>query len=259
MLTIFISLCKLLTADGSNLWGQKAKFTGGTHDWEFSETTFTITKDIVGMALYALYRNDPLQGSAYFDDISVNVIQPLHTQNYGNVIENGACVSNGDRLPYNSIVNNNPVEGSDGLSHDCANFCHGYRGVDGYVGFSLRFKGQSNDPRWPVGRCQCQFKQGTIRPDLLVNGILVDISDSTSVWWGSEASNNVDLAMGNGNNDYVCYPYKQNIPCGEEVCPSNKVCKKSTNQCVPCLSYEDCLRNELCYGDDNGRECVYWG
>ena len=150
------------------------------------------------MALYALYRNDPLQGTAYFDDISVNVIQPLQTQSYGNVIENGACVSNGDRLPYNSIVNNDPVEGPDGLSHDCANFCHRYRGVNGYVGFSLRFKGQSNDPRWPVGRCQCQFKQGTNRPDT---------SGSTGNWWGSEASGPVDFNSGNGHIDYVCYPY----------------------------------------------------
>ena len=144
-----------------------------------------------------MYRNDPLQGAAYFDDISVNVIQPLHTQNYGNVIENGACVSDGDRLPYNSITSNDPVEGPDGLSHDCANFCHRYTGVNGYVGFSLRFKGPSN-PSFPIGRCQCEFKQGTTRPDT---------SGSTSNWWGSQASNYVDLAMGNGNDNYVCYPY----------------------------------------------------
>jgi len=123
----------------------------------------------------------------------------LIAQGYGRVIENGACVSDGDRLPYNSIVNNNPAEyHQDGIEMDCVYFCYRYRNVDGYVGFSLRFRGTTSLESYPIGRCQCQFKQGTTRPDT---------SSSTGYWWGSQASNYVDLERGNGSNDYVCYPY----------------------------------------------------
>ena len=122
----------------------------------------------------------------------------LTAQGYGSVIENGACVSEGDRLPYHAIVNNNPTEGSEGIEMDCANYCSSYRNVDGYVGFSLRFSGTANLESFPIGRCQCQFKQGTNRPDT---------SGSTGNWWGSEASGPVDFNSGNGHNDFVCYPY----------------------------------------------------
>lgn len=127
----------------------------------------------------------------------------LTAQGYGSVIENGACVSEGDSLPYNNIVNNNPTEGLEGIEIDCANYCSSYSNVDGYVGFSLRFSGTVNLENAPIGRCQCQFKQGTVRPE--------DTSDSTSVWWGSQASGPVDMAMGNGNDDYVCYPWSDAV------------------------------------------------
>ena len=83
LLNVHIScLFKLLnnshftTADGTKLWGQKATFTGGTHDWEFSEYSFTVPKAVNGILLYALYRDDPAQGTAYFDDLAVAVESP---------------------------------------------------------------------------------------------------------------------------------------------------------------------------------------
>jgi len=150
-----------------------------------------------------------------FSLFSVAQLQ-LTAQSYGDVIENGACVSEGDRLPYHNIVNNNPTEGPEGIEMDCANYCSSFSGVDGYVGFSLRFQGTSNLENAPIGRCQCQFKQGTVRPE--------DTSGSTSVWWGSSASGYVDLAMGNGNNDYVCYPWSDAVSAHEITCIHHDKC-----------------------------------
>ena len=64
------------TADGTQLWGQQARFTGGTHDWEFREYSFTVPKAVNSITLYALYRDDPAQGTAYFDDLAVTVETP---------------------------------------------------------------------------------------------------------------------------------------------------------------------------------------
>ena len=62
--------------DGSSLWGQIAKFPGGTHDFTLAEKTFVVPtgKTVTGMSLYAMYRNDPISsGVAYFDDVEVTV------------------------------------------------------------------------------------------------------------------------------------------------------------------------------------------
>jgi len=61
--------------DNTYLWGQVAMFTGGTSDWEFAEKTFVVPagKTVIGMTIYTMYRNDSAGGSAYFDDIKVNV------------------------------------------------------------------------------------------------------------------------------------------------------------------------------------------
>jgi len=61
---------------GTYLWGQTARFPGGTSlDWEYSSHSFTVPegKTVIGMTLYAMYRNDPLGGTAYFDDVEVKV------------------------------------------------------------------------------------------------------------------------------------------------------------------------------------------
>jgi len=78
----YLSLFKLLnnlhftTADGTKLWGRQARFRGGTHDWEFSEYSFTVPKAVRGIILYALYRDDKAGGTAYFDDLAVFVETP---------------------------------------------------------------------------------------------------------------------------------------------------------------------------------------
>ena len=144
----------------------------------------------------------------------------LTAQGYGSVIENGACRSEGDRLAYNNIVNINPTEGSDGIEMDCANYCSPYI-VDGYVGFSLRFSGTVNLESYPIGWCQCHFKQGTVRPE--------DTTGSTSVWWGSSASGPVDMAMGNGNSNYVCYPWSDAVSVFKKLfwalCVVDELCR----------------------------------
>jgi len=76
MLVQLLNISHFTAADGTKLWGQKATFTGGTHDWEFSEYSFTVPKAVNGISLYALYRDDPAQGTAYFDDLAVAVESP---------------------------------------------------------------------------------------------------------------------------------------------------------------------------------------
>lgn len=62
-------------SDGTYLWGQIANFPGGTHDFTLGEKTFMVPagKEVIGMSLYAMYRNDSAGGAAYFDDIEVTV------------------------------------------------------------------------------------------------------------------------------------------------------------------------------------------
>jgi len=66
-------------ADGSYLWGQIAKFPGGTHDFTLGEKTFVVPagKTVTGMSVYAMYRNDPISsGVVFFDDVEVTVKPP---------------------------------------------------------------------------------------------------------------------------------------------------------------------------------------
>lgn len=62
-------------ADGTNLWGQIANLPGGTHDWTLAEKTFVPEKAVVGMNIFAMYRNDADSpaGVTYFDDFEVTV------------------------------------------------------------------------------------------------------------------------------------------------------------------------------------------
>ena len=64
------------TAADGYLFGKRATFRGGTHDWEFSEYSFTVPTAVRGIVFYALYRDDPAQGTAYFDDLAVFVETP---------------------------------------------------------------------------------------------------------------------------------------------------------------------------------------
>ena len=63
-------------SDGSYLWGQIANFPGGDHDFTLAQKSFTVPdgKVVIGLTLYAMYRNDPIaSGVAYFDDVEVIV------------------------------------------------------------------------------------------------------------------------------------------------------------------------------------------
>ena len=118
------------------------------------------------------------------------------------MISDGACRSEVGRLAYNHITNNMvDIVASSGPASACADFCSLYDRRPGYVGFSVRITGTSNLEDYPIGRCQCQFEGGTEQPDLS------DAPASTTSWWGSTASLPIDVLQGNGNSDYVCYPW----------------------------------------------------
>ncbi len=58
--------------DGTNLWGQRAKFSPGTHDWERAEVVFTPEKPVARLLVHTLFRRS--LGTAWFDDISVELL-----------------------------------------------------------------------------------------------------------------------------------------------------------------------------------------
>ena len=118
------------------------------------------------------------------------------------MISDGACRSEVGRLAYNHITNNMvDIVASSGPASACADFCSLYDRRPGYVGFSVRITGTSNLEDYPIGLCQCQFEGGTEQPDLS------DAPASTTSWWGSTASLPIDVLQGNGNSDYVYYPW----------------------------------------------------
>lgn len=56
-------------SDGTPLWGQKAVFQYGTHDWSRAESIFTPAKPVARIQTYVLFRH--AKGTAWFDDITV--------------------------------------------------------------------------------------------------------------------------------------------------------------------------------------------
>ena len=91
-----------LTAADGYLFGKRATFTGGTHDWQFSEYSFTVPTAVNGILLYALYRDDSAQGTAYFDDLAVTV-KPNMVVNggfEGNVYASWTRYTSGGRNGY---------------------------------------------------------------------------------------------------------------------------------------------------------------
>jgi len=59
----------LLYRDGTNLFGQVATFTTGTHDWEYSEVLVRPEKPIKSLTVNAIFRYRT--GTAWFDDLSL--------------------------------------------------------------------------------------------------------------------------------------------------------------------------------------------
>lgn len=58
-------------ADGTPLWGQKAYFQRGTHDWAYAEQIFTPLKPVAHIQAFVLFRR--MKGAAWFDDIRVSL------------------------------------------------------------------------------------------------------------------------------------------------------------------------------------------
>ena len=58
--------------DGTNLWGQRATFQPGTHDWERAEVVFVPEKPVRRLLVHALFRRST--GTVWFDDITVELL-----------------------------------------------------------------------------------------------------------------------------------------------------------------------------------------
>ena len=57
--------------DGTPLWGQIAHFQPGTHDWQYSEWCFEVSKPVRTIEVHVLFRQ--AKGTAWFDDIRVEL------------------------------------------------------------------------------------------------------------------------------------------------------------------------------------------
>jgi len=57
--------------DGTPLWGMKAHFATGTHDWQYSENLFTPAKPLRLIQCIVLFRR--CQGEVWFDDLSLSL------------------------------------------------------------------------------------------------------------------------------------------------------------------------------------------
>ncbi|MBD3293486.1 MAG: DUF4091 domain-containing protein [Armatimonadia bacterium] len=58
-------------ADGTPLWGQRASFNRGTHDWEYAEHVVYPEKPIASIEAFALFRE--MSGEAWMDDLTVRL------------------------------------------------------------------------------------------------------------------------------------------------------------------------------------------
>ena len=64
----------LTYTDGTPLWGQRATFEVGTHDWQHAEQAFVVTKPVKRVQINLLFRNG-LNGKVWFDDVSLQEIE----------------------------------------------------------------------------------------------------------------------------------------------------------------------------------------
>ena len=56
--------------DGTPLWGQRATFEVGTHDWQYSEHAFVVDKPVGTATVNLLFRRG-MNGTVWFDDVSL--------------------------------------------------------------------------------------------------------------------------------------------------------------------------------------------
>lgn len=73
--------------DGTPLYGQKAPFEIGTHDWQYAERAFVVSKPVKNATVNILFRNG-MTGKAWFDDIS---LQELPTPGGASVFDRTAA------------------------------------------------------------------------------------------------------------------------------------------------------------------------
>ena len=67
----------LYYSDGTALYGQTARFSTGTHDWEYAEKTIRPAKPVKQVNLYALFRRHT--GEAWFDQVELRgYTSPTH-------------------------------------------------------------------------------------------------------------------------------------------------------------------------------------
>jgi len=57
--------------DDTPLWGQKAEFSRGSHDWEFGEHVFDVAKPAARIEVYCLFRK--AKGTVWFDDLELTL------------------------------------------------------------------------------------------------------------------------------------------------------------------------------------------
>ncbi|MDD3586491.1 MAG: hypothetical protein PHQ75_04860, partial [Thermoguttaceae bacterium] len=100
----------ILYADGSSLWGQKAYFSCGTHDWENKRVFISPTKPIRAISFYGMFRNTP--GKVWFKDFSISEVNmPERKVKFDNV-----AVWRSDKpVPEQSIQIRDVKQGSDYL------------------------------------------------------------------------------------------------------------------------------------------------
>lgn len=58
-------------ADGTPLWGQIARFTPGTHDWQQTELVFDVAKPVREIKVFVFLRKG--KGTVWFDDLEVGL------------------------------------------------------------------------------------------------------------------------------------------------------------------------------------------
>ncbi len=56
--------------DGTPLWGQRATFEVGTHDWQYAEHAFVVDKPVGTATVNLLFRRG-MNGTVWFDDVSL--------------------------------------------------------------------------------------------------------------------------------------------------------------------------------------------
>jgi len=184
-------------SDGAYLWGQRAEFAGGTSaEWELASHTFRALKEIESLSFYALYRNDPANGVAYFDDIEVLTTPPL--------------VANGG-FEGADVADSWSAFGSAGYSVSGYEAYEGSQSVVVTNGAALQEITVNAGPGSAVTLSGCSKAVGT-SVDLWDYAIYADVtySDGTHLW-GQKAS------FSGGTTAWVCSSKSFTVPIGKTV------------------------------------------